>query len=77
MDAITAKMQCWNKPSKNGNVEQAELNAVADAEGVNKSWAEATPSGHLKLNIANPSAQGFIKQGKSYIITIREAKPGE
>ena len=77
MDAIVAKMRCWNAPPKDGDLEIVELNAVADSTGANKSWAQATPSGHVRLQIANPAAQGFIKQGKEYIVTIREAQPGE
>jgi hypothetical protein len=77
MDAIVAKMQCWNTPPNQGGLEQVELNAVADSVGLNKAWSAATPFGQLKLGIANPSAQGFIKQGKSYIVTIREATAGE
>lgn len=77
MDAIVAKMQSWSAPEKKGDVEHIKLNAVGDAQGTNKSWAAATPGGSLELSIANPGAQGFIQQGKSYIVTIREAAPNE
>lgn len=74
---ITAKMRCWDVPAKQGNTEQIELSAVTDNTGINKKWAAATPSGQLRLGIDNPSAQGFFQKDKEYIITIREAKPGE
>jgi hypothetical protein len=77
IDGITAKMSVWSDPEKQGNTERVTLNAVYAEQGVNKSWATSTPSGSLTLGIDNPSAQGFFAKGKEYIVTIREAQPGE
>lgn len=78
MNAITAKMACHSTPTVDtyGN-EIVALNAVYAEEGVNKQWAQSTPSGNLSLWINNPAAQGFFAGGKEYIVTIREAQPGE
>lgn len=74
---IAAKMTMWSDPTINGNTEQVTLNAVSDSKGVNKTWAQCTPAGMLSLSIDNPAAQKFFQKGKEYIITIREARPGE
>jgi hypothetical protein len=74
---IVCKMTSWNGPEKVGNTENIELNAVYAEEGVNKAWATATPSGRLTLSIDNPQAQGLFQKGKEYLVTIREAQPGE
>jgi hypothetical protein len=75
---ITAKMACHSTPSVDtcGN-ELVSLNAVYAEQGVNKAWAQATPCGSLSLSINNPAAQGKFRAGKEYIITVREAQPGE
>lgn len=70
-------MKAWNEPTKQGNSENVQLNAVYAEEGVNKSWATSTPSGSLSLTIDNPGAQGFFHKDKEYIILIREAVAGE
>jgi hypothetical protein len=75
--AIVAKMKCYGPPQRNGSHESVSLSAVYAETGVNKEWATATPSGSLSLSIDNPSAQGFIQADKEYIVTIREAQPGE
>jgi hypothetical protein len=60
-----------------GNSENVQLNAVYAEQGINKSWATATPCGQLTLTIDNPDAQKFFQAGREYIVTIREAQPGE
>lgn len=77
IDAITAKMSSHSDPTRNGGSENVSLYAVYAADGVNKKWSTMTPCGQLSLTIDNPNAQGFIVKGKEYIVTIREAKPGE
>lgn len=79
---IVAKMACWQDPKVSENAdgsksESIALNAVYGEEGVNKEWARYTPAGSLQLVIDNPPAQGFFQRGKEYIVTIREAQPGE
>lgn len=75
--SIAAKMSCWDDPKRQTNSEIVQLNAVYSETGVNKTWAQSTPSGSLNLTIDNPAAQGFFKKGKEYILIIREAQPGE
>ncbi len=74
---ILAKMKSWNDPQKQGNSELVRLNAVYAEHGVNEAWATSTPSGTLSLTIDNPNAQGFFKRDVEYLISIREATPGE
>ena len=57
------------KGTKSG--ESIEMNAVG-CEGENKTWATATPSGQLKMWVANPECFGFFVPGKAYKITIEE-----
>ena len=75
--AIAAKMKCHNQPKIEYGSENISLSAVYAEEGINKAWATSTPSGALSLGINNPGAQGFFQAGKEYIVTIREAQPGE
>lgn len=77
IDAITAKMKQHSAPTRNGDTENVAMQAVYAETGVNKQWSTMTPCGSLSLSISNPNAQGFIQGGKEYIVTIREAQPGE
>jgi hypothetical protein len=77
MNALTAKMVCHNPPNRIGEHENIALSAVYAEDGINKQWASSTPCGQLTLTIDNPAAQGFFSAGKEYIVTVREAQPGE
>lgn len=70
-------MACWSDPKVEHEQENVHLNAVYGEDGINKQWSKWTPAGSLNLSISNPDAQGFFRAGKEYIVTIREAQPGE
>lgn len=76
-EQIAAKMTSWSDPVKENESERVQLNAVYADKGINKEWAKYTPAGQLSLTIDNPKAQGFFKKGVEYMVTIREALPGE
>jgi hypothetical protein len=73
--SITAKFHCHNVDLQPGNPpqESVSLGAVTDDTPENKTWSDATPSGHLDLLITNPAAQGFFKRGEEYFLEIRHA----
>jgi len=73
---IIAKFQCNTVAQSVSQDERVMLNAVYADSGPNKEWAKYTPSGSLDMTISNPSAQGQIKPGKFYKITIEEAPEG-
>jgi hypothetical protein len=58
-----------------GNSEDVELLAVygGSNNAEDNSYAQATPSGSMKLQVSNPAVQGFFKPGKKYYIDITEA----
>jgi hypothetical protein len=75
---MRAKMQCQSvKQSgyKPGEVVQEDvtLHAVYGPEGsANRTWATATPSGSLTLQINNPKAFGHFKIGGFYFVDLQE-----
>lgn len=57
--------------------ETVKLTAVADADGTNKTWAEATPSGTIEMRIQNPEVFGYIEPGQAYYVEIRKVQPSK
>jgi hypothetical protein len=57
-----------------GTNEEVELSAVygGSTNAEDNTYARATPTGRLQLQIDNPSAQGFFKPGKKYYVDISE-----
>jgi len=53
--------------------ESVEMHAVYSGSNENKSFAKATPSAQLSMNISNPSAFGFFKAGREYYLDFSEA----
>lgn len=50
---------------------QAVYGGTTNAE--DNSYASATPSGSMELQITNVDAHGFFKPGKKYYVNITEA----
>lgn len=49
----------------------AEVEFTPDyAEGKNKDWTEATPSGVIRLTITNPAALSAFKLNEAYTVTF-------
>jgi len=59
--------------SKTGETENAVLHAVTSGSDENKSFAKYTPSASFNISIDNPSAQGFLIEGKEYYFDISAA----
>lgn len=53
--------------------EEVSMSPVISGSEENKSFAEATPSGSIKLTITNPNAFGFFGQGLEYLIDFQKA----
>lgn len=55
--------------------ETPKLTAVygGSANAEDNTYAKATPSGKLELQIDNDAAKGFFKPGKKYYVEISEA----
>jgi hypothetical protein len=68
---VRAKFTCH----KNDNGAVA-LYAVADVDGTNKTWAKATPSGQLLMQIDNPPAAEQFKVGQDYFIDFTPVTDG-
>ena len=49
-----------------GHSREVHLRPVYEDEGPNKSFAEATPDGDLRLSITNETAFGFYEPGRGY-----------
>lgn len=69
----------WAKPEE-GVAESMELKLVVvgsqpGTDDPNKDWSASTPSGDLRLLVANPHAFPFIEQmpGKEFYVDITEA----
>lgn len=70
---VKAKFKC-HSITDFGGAKRAELCAVYGREGENADFAQATPSGELRINIdANVPAAEFFKPGKDYYLTFSEA----
>ena len=71
--AVKAKFRC-NSVTDFGGQKQAQLTAVYSQTGENADFAQATPSGDLKINIdSGVPASNFFKPGNSYYLTFEEA----
>ena len=53
---------------------EAQLSAVHDTSPENNQFAQATPSGSLKMTISNPAAVDFLQVGKSYYLDFTPAE---
>lgn len=54
--------------------EAVELTAAnGRADTANAQWSKWTPSGKLTMTINNPGAQGQLKPGNYYMLTLSEA----
>jgi hypothetical protein len=77
MDKVIAKFkvveigrQYWNQ-----NAQIVKLNAVSGgAEGSeNRSFSEATPSGHAEILVTNPAVADSYELGGEYYLTFEKA----
>jgi hypothetical protein len=77
MEQIRAKFYCHSVKSDEYG-EHVKLSAVYGTDDKdneeNNQFCEATPSGEFEMLVSNPSAKGFIKEGKEYYLDISEAK---
>lgn len=76
MEKIRAKFYC-NSVKSDEYGELVNLSAVYGNDDKdneeNNQFAEATPSGQIEMMISNPSAKGFIQEGKTYYLDFIEA----
>lgn len=74
MKRIIAKFKCSQVTQQAGAPQQelVKLAPVFAESGPNKEWNIHTPSGQLEMTINNAAAQGFIKAGTEYKITVEE-----
>ena len=71
---VQAKMVCTAKINHGeGQAGEVNLMAVADGSEESKRFFEATPWGHVKLGILNPTAYGSFREGATYLVTFEEA----
>ncbi len=74
---IIAKMHC-EAVVKDENPhwpnEQVRLRAVYSDSPENKTFAAATPSATVELNISNPEAFGAFEEGREYYIKFTPAE---
>lgn len=58
------------------SAEGIELTAVSakDEDDPNRTWAIATPTGHLTMIIQNPQAFGYVQPGHEYRVTIERIR---
>ena len=71
MGKMRAKFHC---DSVNPETGMARMTAVYAAEGneENNQFSEATPFGSLEMQVSNPGAKDFLKQGKEYYLDFSE-----
>ena len=76
---VRCKFKCTKAESRTpGNVSVEFEPYYEDGDdAVNKSWAEATPSGKLEMWISNPNLCEHFVAGKQYLIDITLAPPEE
>lgn len=83
MKTVRAKFECTGVTpgsSENNTPSTAYLNAVyANRDGSvneeNKSFSDATPSGHLNISISeNVPASKFFEQGKDYYLDFTQVE---
>lgn len=72
MQSIKAKFVC-ETVEPIGDTEQVTMRAVYGGSDENKSFAAATPSASVSINISNPGAKGFFQPGKEYFGDFTEA----
>lgn len=70
---IRAKFRCETATGDQQVGQDIELTAVTDGSEENKSFAQYTPSGVLRMHVDNPETVGFFEQGKEYVIDISPA----
>lgn len=72
IQSVIAKFECNSVlPGFNTGDKWLRFHAVYEENGVNKSFAEATPSGNIDMLIsAGRPATDFFKQGKKYLVTF-------
>ena len=78
-NAVVALMKCTGINSHEGLFKnekvvacEIQLHAQYTDDEKMREYCDATPSGELKLNIANPAAVRLFEPGKYYKITIEE-----
>ncbi len=64
---VRAKFRC-NSVEDYGNSKKAKLSPVTGAEGEDKAFWEATPSGTLEMSVTHAPVQEFFKPGKTYYL---------
>lgn len=74
--SVRAKMYVAEKTEYAANNGKVVLRAVARGDH-NATWAAATPTGTMELNINNRPAFDALKIGAEYLVTFEEAAPPE
>lgn len=75
MPKVKAKFMCNSTEKHAYGGTTANLTAVHSEKGENADFANATPSGELKINIdKGVPAADFFEPGKSYYLFFEEAK---
>jgi len=70
--SVIAKFSC-NSVTHFSFGKNIELNAVNTHDGDNKDFADATPTGLIKMGISDGRPAGeFFKPGKNYLVTFKE-----
>lgn len=71
---MRAKFNC-TKVTTEPYGEEVELWAVysGDSNSEDNEFSQATPAGHITMTVSNPTAFGFLQEGKSYYLDFSEA----
>jgi hypothetical protein len=75
---VQAKMRCtWNQSPQwdtDGKSRVIRFTPVysSDPESENYSWSQATPSGHMELNVSNPAAFERFDENAEYLVTFEQ-----
>lgn len=69
---VRAKMQVQQitEYSYASGQKEVKLRPVYEDGGVNKTWAQATPDGEIRLMINNPAAANQFKVGEYFFIDL-------
>lgn len=72
---VRARMKCTaNNKHDWGNQVRLECVYSDDPNDPNKSFAAATPCGHVEMTISNPAASDAFEVGKFYLIDFTSAE---
>lgn len=77
---VRAKLRCFAvERLDGGSSKAADIRFIADYsdDPVNKSWAQATPSGEVRLFVTNPDAIDQFVPGKYYYVDFERVEGSE